>query len=72
MQRQVEVRTYRDSRLEVLDDGGDGWTVAIYASDGTGRVLLRNRTPHGLAQLLKEAEAHVNRRLGNNTLPTYP
>lgn len=71
-QRQLEVRTYRDCRLEIVDDGGDGWMVAIYASDTPNRILLRNRVPHGLATLLKEAETYVDRRLRRDALPDYP
>ena len=70
--RQVEIRTYRGCRLEILDDGGDGWAVAIYAADAPGRVLLRNHAPHGLAQLLAEAEARVDRRLQKAPSPDYP
>jgi hypothetical protein len=71
--RQIELRTYRDCRLEVLDDGGDGWMVVVHAPDAPSERQLRNRVPQGLAPLLAEAKAHVDRRLGLvGVLPDYP
>ena len=70
--RQVEVRTYRGCHLEILDDGGDGWVVAVHNPDTSDRVLLRNSMPNGLAVLLEEAEARVDRRLGKVSFPDYP
>lgn len=61
--RQVDVRAYRNARLEIMDDGGDGWAAAIYITGEPGRHMLRNRVPHGLAGLLQEAEARVDRHL---------
>jgi hypothetical protein len=58
----IEIKTYRSARLEVSDDRGDGWIVAVYLPDTKKALVLRNRVPHGLAQLLKEAEAYVDRR----------
>src|SRR3712207_1442339 len=61
--RRVGIRTYRNHRLEVLDDGADGWAVAIHVA-GEGRtVVLRNSVPNGLDVLLAEARARVDRRL---------
>jgi hypothetical protein len=34
--RGVQVRTYRDHKLEMRDDGGTGWTVAIHPPPGNG------------------------------------
>lgn len=70
--RQVEVRTYRGCHLEILDDGGDGWVVAVHNPGTPDRLLLRNRTPNGLSVLLEEAEARVDRRLSAAPFPDYP
>ena len=60
----VQVRTYRGHRLEVRDDGGEGWTVAVYPSrGGAPPEVLRNGVPKGLATLLAEARRRVDRRL---------
>jgi hypothetical protein len=60
----VQVRTYRGHRLEVRDDGGDGWIVSIYlVKGGALPEALRNSVPNGLATLLAEAERRVDRRL---------
>ncbi len=61
--RQVTVRTHRAYRLEIVDDGGDGWTVAIYAPDGSDKSVLRTSVPAGLASLLEEARSRIDRRL---------
>jgi hypothetical protein len=61
----IEIKTYRSARLEVSDDRGDGWIVNVYIPGTEKPLVLRNRVPHGLAQLLKEAEAYVDRRLGS-------
>jgi hypothetical protein len=49
--------------VEISDDRGDGWIVAVYLPDTAKPLVLRNRVPQGLAQLLKEAEAYVDRRV---------
>jgi hypothetical protein len=61
----VQVYTYRDHRLELRDDGGTGWTVAIYAPRGRNAPpeLLRNSAPNGLAILLAAVRRQVDRRL---------
>ena len=62
----VQVRTYRGHRLELRDDGGTGWTVAVHppgGDDGAPPVVLRNSVPNGLAALLAEAKRRVDRRL---------
>ena len=60
----LEVRTYRSHRLEVRDDGRDGWIIAIYASrPGASPEVLRDSTPYGIATLLAEAERRVDQRL---------
>ncbi len=61
--RQVELRTHRDYRLEIKDDGGDGWMVIIYASNHTDRSVLRTSVPGGLAGLLDEARSRIDRRV---------
>lgn len=62
----VDVRSYRGHRLEVQDDGGDGWRVVVHAPRGA-RVpsveTLRNSVPGGLGELLGEARRRVDRRL---------
>jgi hypothetical protein len=70
--QQIQIKTYRSARLEILDDRGDGWVVAIYLPDTTKSLVLRNRASNGLAQLLKEAEAYVDRRLGAAGPVDYP
>ncbi len=61
----VQVRTYRDHKLELRDDGGTGWAVAIHPPPGSGAPpeTLRNRMPLGLNGLLAEARRRVDRRL---------
>lgn len=61
----IETRTYRGFRLEIRDDDGDGWSVAIYPTPGTAAqtMTLRNRVPSGLAILLAEAEARIDRQI---------
>ena len=61
----VQVRTYRNHRLELRDDGGTGWTVAIQPPPGSGvpPEVLRNSVPRGLNGLLEEARPRVVRRL---------
>ena len=68
--RRVGVHTYRAHRLEVVDDGGTGWTVTIYglgtASDDRPAmrgVRLRNAVPNGLPMLIEEAKQQVDRAL---------
>ena len=68
--RRVGVHTYRAHRLEVLDDGGSGWTVSVYAQASTAddarrtsMVTLRNTVPNGLDVLLEEAKQQVDRAL---------
>jgi hypothetical protein len=61
--RRVAVRTYRAHRLEILDDSGQGWAVAIHATDPPGRALIRNTVPHGLEALLDEARRRIDLRL---------
>jgi hypothetical protein len=68
----VQIKAYKNARLEVSDDRGDGWIVAVYVPDTAKPLILRNRVPHGLAQLLKEAEAYVDRRLGDAGPVDYP
>jgi hypothetical protein len=60
----VEVRTHRGHRLEVRDDGGEGWIVAVHPPrGGAPPEVLRNGVPNGLAALLAEARRRVDRRL---------
>jgi hypothetical protein len=60
----LEVRTYRGHRLEVRDDGDDGWIVAIYVVGGGALPeVLRSSVPKGVAGLLVEAKRRVDRRL---------
>jgi hypothetical protein len=68
--RRIGVQTYRYHRLEILDDGGFGWMVAIYPGAGTadapprGRgVTLRNNVPNGLPTLIEEARLRIDRAL---------
>jgi hypothetical protein len=61
----VPNQTYRDHKLELRDDGGTGWTVAIHPPPGSGAPpeTLRNHMPLGLNGLLAEARRRVDRRL---------
>ncbi len=62
--RRVGMRHYRRYRLEMLDDGAEGWAVTIHPPAGAeGRVVLRNKVPSGLSVLVEEAEGHVDRLL---------
>jgi hypothetical protein len=70
--KQIQIKTYRSARMEVSDDRGDGWIVTVYLPHATKPLVLCNRVPHGLAQLLKEAEAYVDRRLGFVGPVDYP
>ena len=55
---------YRGHRLEVRDDGGTGWTVAVHPPGGDALPdLLRNSVPNALAALLAGAKRRVDRRL---------
>lgn len=68
---QVGLRTYRNHRLEVRDDGGDGWCVVIHAP-GRGALqpeVLRNRVPNGLGILMDEARRRVDQKLGGGRAP---
>ena len=70
--QQVEVRSYRDCRLQILDDGGEGWLVVVHTPDPRDQLVLRNSVPHGLAVLIREAEEYVNRRTLGGRLLDYP
>lgn len=70
--RQIEVRTYRGCRLEILDDGGNGWIIAVYVPGEPNPLRMRNRVPHGLGVLMQEAEIMVDLRLAGKVLPDYP
>lgn len=61
----VQVHTYRGHRIEVRDDGGDGWAVVVHPRPGDRGApeTLRSGTPNGLAGLLAEARQRVDRRL---------
>ena len=68
----IKVRSCRDARSEIRNDGGNGWTVAVHTPDTPNVLLPRNRIPQGLAQLLDEAKAYVDRRLGFGVPVDYP
>jgi hypothetical protein len=65
MQREavLQVRTYRGYRLEVRDDGWDGWVIVVHpdAVHEATATALRNGLPHGLEHLLAEAHDLVDR-----------
>ena len=70
--KRVEVRRYRGIALEVLDDGRHGWAVTVYLGDADGgRVMLRDHRPEGLAALVKQAQAEIDRRLGALPAPDH-
>ncbi|SDB74624.1 hypothetical protein [Belnapia rosea] len=60
---QVKLQTHRGYRLEVKDDGGDGWMVTIYTPDSSDKSVLRTSVPDGLTGLLDEARSHIDRRV---------
>ena len=70
----VGLRTYRNHRLEVRDDGGEGWCVVIHAlGDDARPEVLRNRVPNGFGTLMGEARRLVDQRLdGRATAPDFP
>lgn len=65
--QRVLVRHHRGHRLDIRDDGGDGWIVFIHhpASAGPGEAShkLLSRVPNGLGQLIVEAQRIIDRRL---------
>lgn len=65
----LQVQNYRQHRIEVKDDRGNGWIVRIYppADEGTPRTLI-NRVPNGLSVLLEEAHTIIDRRSGQHTI----
>ena len=66
----VETRRYRGFSLEVRDEHGAGWSVAIYPPRGASEapVTLRSSVPRGLEPLIAEARARVDRRLDGQAL----
>lgn len=62
----IQIHSYRGYRIEVRDDGGDGWEVVVYPrpSDRGAPEALRSGMPGGLAGLLAEARLRVDRRFG--------
>lgn len=58
----VGLRTYRLHQLEVIDDGGSGWRLVIYAGrDRRPVARLQNAAATGLAALIAEAQLRVDR-----------
>ena len=53
-ERGIQVHTYRGYRIEVRDDGGDGWAVVVHPRPGDHGApeTLRSGMPNGLAGLL--------------------
>jgi len=61
--RSVEVRSYRSYRLEVLDDGGPGWAVALHGPGEAAVAVLRTAEPNGLARIVEQARRIVDDRM---------
>ena len=61
----IQIHSYRGYRIEVRDDGGDGWAVVVHPRPGDRGApeTLRSGTPNGLHHLLTEARHRVDRRL---------
>ena len=61
----IQVHSYRGHRIEVRDDGGDGWAVTVHPRPGDHGApeTLRSGMLNGLAGLLAEARRRVDRRL---------
>ncbi len=70
--RRVSMTTYRSHRLEVFDDQGDGWQVVIHPPVAVQRITLHNRVPSGLAILVAEARARVDRCIMPSVPEGYP
>ncbi len=74
--RRLGVRTCRNHRLEVQDDGGQGWSVTIHGAGPDDspprRVVLRNAVPNGLEALLNEARRRVDRCLDGSPWQREP
>ena len=60
----VFVQSYLGCRLEVQDDGGDGWIVRVHDAKKGVSFTLRNRVPTGLEPLLAEARERIDRIRG--------
>jgi hypothetical protein len=69
--RAVKIQRYRDCRLEIRDGGGQGWTIHIHTPRGGKPGTIRNRMPRGLAMLLEEARARVDRECGDGSAPRW-
>lgn len=67
----VLIQTYRTCRLEVQDDGGDGWIVHVRDAKGAIKATLRNRVPSGLDVLLSEARGQVDRHAEGAMSPRW-
>jgi hypothetical protein len=67
----VLVRSHLGCRLEVQDDGGQGWIVRVYDSRGGVSLTLRNRVPNGLEPLLAEARERVDQAYGVSKGPRW-
>jgi len=61
--RSVELRSYRSYRIEVLDDGGCGWAVAVHGPEHLSIGMLRTGEPNGLASLMEQARRLIDQRL---------
>ena len=59
----IGMHVHRNYRLEVRDDGGDGWIVVVHAppTATATKTTLRNDASNGLGTLLTEARTHVDR-----------
>ena len=60
--RSVELRSYRSYRIEVLDDGGCGWAVALHGPEEASLGVLRTGEPNGLAALVEQARRIIDQR----------
>lgn len=65
----LQVQTYRQHRIEVKDDRGNGWIIRIYppTNEDIPRTLI-NRVPNGLSVLLEEAHTIIDRRSGQHAV----
>ncbi|WP_043342623.1 hypothetical protein [Belnapia moabensis] len=61
--RQVGIENHRDHRIEVQDDGAEGWILTIYDPKAFEKSTLRCSVPDGLTTLLNEARSRIDRRL---------
>ncbi len=67
----MRVKLYHRCRLEIQDDGRQGWTIHIHTSRGGKPGTIRNRVPEGPAVLQEEARTRVDHECGDWATPRW-